>query len=209
MVACRFAIKLDGVVDVDDAEMAVRARMERIEPVSASFRHFACAMDFVVQNDEHPFSVCLIACCNAHCLEQIQVGVRAQCGKRTLGTHKYDRLFRRHRQMQKVRRLFQRARAVRNDKPVDLFFGQLLQNEVSQLKPMCRRDFRAAYVAECRKREFRNGTKFGDLRQKIILLNQAGSVIFVIEPMKAFGGNRPADFDDMNVFQCCFLRLFC
>src|SRR5436309_10402788 len=103
-------------VAIDMAERAEIERAEGLDAVSRGFDHIARRVDLIVQYDKDALAARFGAARDAQCVDKVHAGIRAEGAGGALGPDQDDRLPDAQGEVQEKRRLFERRRAMRDDK---------------------------------------------------------------------------------------------
>ena len=91
-----------------------------MQTIGAGLGHLARRVDFAIGHHDHAFAMSLGRTRNSDGIEQVDRSVGAQRRVWPLGAGHHNRFRAMHREMQKIRRLFQTVGALDQDEPVHL-----------------------------------------------------------------------------------------
>ena len=110
---------IDDTVRVGVTEQPDVAAAEGLHAVSVRFRNFARGVDFIVHDDDHALAAGFGGDGNAHRIQEIERPVGRQSGIRPLRAGDDDGLVAAHRQIEKIRGLFEAVGALHEDDAVN------------------------------------------------------------------------------------------
>ena len=126
-----------GLPIVHAAERADLGRLEGIERCRVHFNGIAGALDCAIEDDEDALADGLIDGSDAHGLQEVHRAIGAQCRRGAHGSRQHDGLHAVDRQMQEIRRLLHRVRAVRDDDAVDVLARKQFLAARGEPQPDC------------------------------------------------------------------------